>query len=116
MSGKIFPMLMMFRYGLGVYEEFITLNKASCVWWNDTESDIDKFYYNQLPKLYPSSEKYLKANMTNSEDQEYPSENDGEVESMVTKLTVGRKINSISEMIDLMTGVSKTPPSETGSK
>ena len=109
-GGVMMPMLHLVRYAPGIWEEFITLNKLQCVWWNDTEESVDKFYFNRVTSIYASAEQYMSKVAI-----PYPDVDDEEVESEVTKLTVGKNNWTLDEMLGNIKGITPRVPEEPSS-
>jgi hypothetical protein len=109
-NNELQPMSILIQYAEGVFDDFITIDKGTVLWWNHTNKELDEFYLRRLPVIYPSYQAFKKEEkeMEIKEQRKiYPEEDDQELESLVTKFTTGKKFTNLSEMIDTMTGISK---------
>lgn len=111
-NGIAVPIMFMTRYASGVLHEFVTLQKGQFIFCNDTDEDLDEYYYSTVEKIYKRAAlESLPAEVKEQAEKEYsdPFKDTPEIDAEVDARTIAEPAQNIVHLMNVVLG-------KTGSK
>lgn len=69
-NNTLLPMIGLYRWGPGIKDDTVTIQKKNCIYVHDCDEDLNASYYNLIPDVYPSCRRGLEMLMMDDEEAE----------------------------------------------